>query len=58
MSNKNKQLTAIGWAWKIQDMDGNWHLCRWSETTRAQLILHRKPSPEAVAVRVKMTINE
>jgi hypothetical protein len=55
---KQDQLVGTAWAWKIQDMDGSWHLCHWSEPTREQLERRgKKPSPEAVPVRVRMSAN-
>jgi len=51
-------LVGRAWAWKIQDMSGRWSLCNWSEPSRDMLERSRKkPSPEAVAVWVKMTAN-
>jgi len=43
------------WGWKIRDYNGKWALCYWFSTTKRGLITDTKPSPEAKAVRVRIT---
>lgn len=57
VGNTLRPLVGRGWAWKIQDMRGGWHLCNWCEPSRERLERGKKPSPEAIAVYVKMTAN-
>lgn len=47
---KRKSKATYGWAWKIAE-----GLCHWSMPYRRDLIRDGKPSPEAKAVRVRIT---
>lgn len=45
----------ILWSWKVNFGKG-WELCHWAEPTKQQLLSGGKPSPEAKAVRVKVSV--
>lgn len=46
---------VYGWSWKILDR-GRWVLCHFMFEKKAILLFDGKPSPEAVAVRVRMSL--
>ena len=45
-----------GWAWAIKDHHGEFILYNWAEPSRHDLLVSGKPSPEAKAVQVKITL--
>jgi hypothetical protein len=46
---------AFAWAWALKT-DRGWELCFWAEPHKSTLLRDGRPSPEAVPVRVRMTV--
>lgn len=50
-----KAATAV--AWVIRTSPDHWQLCRWAMPSETQLLEEGdKPSPDAIMVRVRMTV--
>lgn len=52
----NKIKDVYSWAWTV-DWGRGPELCFWSEPTKKDLLKNGKPSPEAKAVRVRMSVS-
>jgi hypothetical protein len=48
--------TGVGWAWELQDFDGEWVICNWAAPFKEWLLKdeHSKPSDEALPIRVEI----
>jgi hypothetical protein len=46
---------GIGYAWVMQDDNGEWEICNWAEPCK-DMIMKSKPSPEAKVVKVRMIL--
>lgn len=58
LNMKVKEIKSeTAWAWAIRTSPNRWQLCRWAMPSKTQLLeLGEKPSPDAVIVRVRMTV--